>query len=369
VDATRIYLASIATGADIRWNDTGVETYRNFANKIWNATRFCLMNAGGAVVDPKIIELDALSLERQTNQALGTPTLADWWIEARLAKTSTAVNTALETYQFHEAVRLIYHFFWHDFCDWYIELTKDTLTGTMTNSLEGRSTDFAQSKARSRILTVLEQSLRLLHPFMPFLTEELWQQLPGTGSHLHKPSYSGADQTIMLTDYPNGDVQTWDAAERVMNYVIELISKVRNIRAEMSIRSSDTVSIHVSTKNDELRMSLLDNEAQILKLARADNLIVGESLGVPRASAKAVLTGGAEVAVPLEGLIDFDKERARLNNHIAKLDEERFRLDAQLANANFVARAPAEKVVALRERSAELAEQVGTLGKNLEALA
>ena len=368
VDATRIYLASIATGADIKWNDVGVETYRNFANKIWNATRFCLMNSEGAAVDPTILESDALSLKSQSNQALASPSLADWWIEARLTKTAKGVNLAIETYQFHEAVQLLYHFFWDDFCGWYIEFVKDVITGEPNNFLGDELNAIVRSKARSRILTVLEQSLRLLHPFMPYLTEELWQQLPGTGSHLHNLAYSSANKTIMLTDYPRGDVDIWEAAERVMRYVIGLISKVRNIRAEMNIRPSDKVSIHVATNDSEMRSAFSENEAQILKLARADKIVLGDSLDVPKASAKAVLTGAAEIAVPLEGLIDFDKERERLQNQIEKLDVELQRLNGQLSNASFVEKAPAEKVAELRGRSAELESQIGTLRKNMEAL-
>ena len=135
VDATRIYLASIATGADIKWNDVGVETYRNFANKIWNATRFCLMNAEGAAVDHKSIwpQINADEADQEGGNTTGREcvsslSLADRWIISRLNKTAMAVNKALETYQFHEAVQLLYHFFWDDFCDWYIELVKDEIT-------------------------------------------------------------------------------------------------------------------------------------------------------------------------------------------------------------------------------------------------
>jgi len=158
VDATRIYLASIATGADIKWNDVGVETYRNFANKIWNATRFCLMNAEGAAVG----QIGSESLLQQAKEPPegGTPSasLADRWIVSRLNKTAMAVNRALETYQFHEAVSLLYHFFWDDFCDWYIELKKDEITS-------------GEPVASARILMSLDMAPRLLHPFMPYLTE------------------------------------------------------------------------------------------------------------------------------------------------------------------------------------------------------
>ena len=394
VDATRIYLASIATGADIRWNDVGVETYRNFANKIWNATRFCLMNSEGGLVrefalaiitgDPK---RQAYMKEEQKRRQSQTPerdwyeiyseiaieeranvySLAERWIISCLNRTAIGVNRALETYQFHEAVQLLYHFFWDDFCDWYIELVKDEITAEETSE--------ARDVSRTRILSVLEESLRLLHPFMPFLTEELWLKLPGTGSYLYSQAYEdeiealdGDDKkTIMLADFPAGDAAAIDeAAETEMNAVIELITKIRNIRAEMNISTAIKFTVHIAA-TAAMQSVFAANEAQILKLAKAEKLVIGNSLDVPRASAKAV-TADAAIAVPLEGLIDFDKERTRLNNQIAKLTEEKTRLDGQLSNANFVDRAPIEKVQELRDRQSELLHQIETLNNNLEAL-
>ncbi|HMO81706.1 MAG TPA: valine--tRNA ligase [Pyrinomonadaceae bacterium] len=344
VDATRIYLASIATGADIRWNDTLIETYRNFANKIWNATRFCLMNSDGASVG---------KIEPQINTDEHR-SLADRWILSRLNKTAIDVNKSLDRYEFHTAVSLLYHFFWDDFCDWYIELKKDEINA-------------GDAAASSFILSVLEQALRLLHPFMPYLSEELWQRLPGTGSGLHNPAYRSAAGTIMLADFPKGDASMIDGkAESEMGSVIELIRRVRNIRTEMNIKPSDRVAVHVGA-NAEMRSIFAANEAQILKLARADKIVLGETLDVPKASAKAVIAN-AEIAVPLEGLIDFEKERERLSNQINKLDVELQRLTGQLSNSDFVNKAPAEKVEALRERKTELETQTATLKTNLEVL-
>ena len=342
VDATRIYLASIATGADIRWNDVGVETYRNFANKIWNATRFALMNSEGAAVDHS-------SLIGQHDLSL-----ADKWIISRLNKTAIAVNRALDTYQFHEAVQLLYHFFWDDFCDWYIELVKDEITG-------------GNVEATTRIITILEIALRMLHPFMPYLTEELWLKLPGISNGLHHAAYQSAGATIMLTSFPPGDASTIDeAAEAEMGAVIDLITKVRNIRAEMNISTAIKFTVHIAADR-AMQGVFKANEAQILKLAKADKLVIADALNVPRASAKAV-TSDAAIAVPLEGLVDFDVERTRLANQIAKLAEEKDRLSGQLSNANFVDRAPAEKVAELRDRFEELEKQIDTLNNNVEAL-
>ncbi len=342
VDATRVYLASIATGADIKWNDNGVETYRNFANKIWNATRFSLLNSEGAKVDHSSLMADALPL-------------ADRWIISRLNQTALDLNKALGKYEFHSAVSMLYHFFWDDFCDWYIELKKDEINA-------------GDVEATTRILTILEIALRMLHPFMPYLTEELWLKLPGTSSELNNPAYSKADASIMLTKFPPGDALALDgSAESEMNAVIEVIKKVRNIRSEMNISPSIKFTVHIAAERD-LQDVMEANKAQILKLARAENLVISDSPDVPKASAKAVVAGNASLAVPLEGLIDFDKERTRLNNQINKLAEEKSRLDAQLSNQNFVERAPAEKVDALRERQSELTQQINTLNNNLEAL-
>lgn len=385
VDATRITLAGSSTGADFAWRDERVESFRNFANKIWNATRFCLLNSDGGQVDysylnPKaeareivrelnteLIEideedeefLDKVKPEFAADNPKENLSLVDKWIISRLNKTAIALNKALETYQFHEAVQLLYHFFWDDFCDWYIELVKDEITSETINT--------TRDAARSRILTILEQALRLLHPFMPFLTEELWQKLPEVSNALHNNAYKTAAQTIMLADFPMGDVSMIDEqSESEMQAVIDLISKVRNIRAEMNIKPSDKPAIHAAA-NADLQSVFKSNEAQILKLARAEKLILNETLDVPKASAKAVIAG-AEIAVPLEGLIDFEKEIQRLENQSNKLEVEQQRLNGQLSNANFVDRAPAEKVQEIRDRVAEIETQVVTLKQNLDAL-
>ena len=387
VDATRMTLAGSATGADFAWRDEKVESFRNFANKIWNATRFCLMNSEGAQVDHTFLNpkaeveeikkligdeliddfdeedeefLDKVEPEFAKDNPKENLSIADRWIISRLNKTALAVNKALETYQFHEAVQLLYHFFWDDFCDWYIELVKDEITSDEINT--------KRDAARSRIITIIEQSLRLLHPFMPFLTEELWHKLPGTSNELHNAAYRSADATIMLADYPKGDEKLIDErAESEMQAVIELITKVRNIRAEMNIKPSDKPAIFVSS-DAKIQKIFAENEAQILKLARVSDLNLTETLDVPKASARGVLAGNVEIAIPLEGLIDFDKERERLENQLTKLSTENERLENQLKNKNFVERAPAEKVQEIRDRVAEIETQTSALNQNLEAL-
>jgi valyl-tRNA synthetase len=347
VDATRIVLASIGT-TDTRWNDTQVESYRNFANKIWNAARFCLMNSEGAQVGK------GFDGEPQTWA------LHDRWIMSRLQKAVRDVSKAIEAYEFHAAVQTVYHFFWDDFCDWYIELSKADVTATDETP--------QRDAARSRVLTVLEQALRLLHPFMPFITEELWQKLPGVGAQLLHPAYKDAEPTVMLAAYPQTREDLIDErAEADVQSIIELVSRVRNIRSELNIKPGEPVRIMIAAPDAAVRSVFEAGAQQIARLVRASDISVSESHNVPRASARAVLAGGTEVAVPLEGLIDFAKERERLGSEREKLQQEAAKLEAQLANPNFVERAPAEKVEGLRQRISDIAQRTDMLTQTMEA--
>ncbi len=344
VDATRLTLAQVGS-TDTRWNEKQVESYRNFANKIWNAARFCLLNSDGAEVKPETLD--------------NTSALHDRWIISRLNKTARDLNTAIEAYEFHQAVQLLYHFFWDDFCDWYIELSKSDVTAEQESA--------ARTEARSRLLTVLEQALRLLHPFMPYITEELWQRLPGEKqSHA---AYAGAEPTVMLTAFPKGAANLIDeAAESEMQAIIELISRVRNIRSEMNIKPSERIPVIVAASDENLRRIFSSAREQISRLVRASEVSVNGQFEAPRASARAVLTGGAEVAIPLEGLIDFEQERRRLQREQQKLQAEATKLEAQLANPNFATRAPAERVNEVRARIAEIAQQSAQLQQTVENL-
>jgi valyl-tRNA synthetase len=387
VDATRLVLASIGS-TDTRWNDNQVESYRNFANKIWNAARFCLLNSEGAEVG-KGFE--------------GEPSdwaLHDRWILSRLNRTAGEVARSVEAYQFHEAVYALYHFFWDDFCDWYIELSKSDVTAA-----EGSP---ERDAARSRVITVLEQALRLLHPFMPFITEELWQRLPGVGAGSLHAAYRAAavTPTVMLAEFPKADEWLVDErAEAEMRAVIELVSRVRNIRTELSVKPGEQLPrLFVGTPDGRMRHVFAEGAEQIARLTRASKIYVANRLerfaadpdggghgrdgdpgevvtwpasldltdpggvSIPRASARAALAGGAEVAVPLEGLIDFAQERARITREREKQEKELQRVEGQLSNPQFVERAPAEKVGELRQREAELGQRIKALGEMLEAL-
>jgi valyl-tRNA synthetase len=348
VDATRLVLASIGS-TDTRWNDNQVEAYRNFANKIWNAARFCLMNSEGA------------SVGKGFESPRDEWALHDRWIMSRLNQTARAVNEAINAYQFHEAVQTLYHFFWDDFCDWYIELSKQEV------SAEAATPE--RDAARSRLLTVLEQALRLLHPFMPYITEELWQRLPGVDESLMHTAYRGARPTVMLANYPQADAGLIDErAETEMQAVINLISRVRNIRTEMNLKPGERVRLIIAAPDEGSRGVFEASREQIARLARTSEILIREQLDAPRASARAVLAGGAEVAVPLEGLIDFEVEHTRLTREIEKLQKESAKLEAQLANPQFVERAPAEKVAEIRERLDDITERVRRLTETLEAI-
>ena len=353
VDATRLMLASIGS-TDTRWNEKQVESYRNFANKIWNATRFCLMNAG--VSEPGA---EATGSSDPFAATANLP-LHDRWILSRLNKTGRDIDEQLGSYDFHGAVQTLYHFFWDDFCDWYIELSKASVTSE-TDSPE-------RSTARARLISILEQSLRLLHPFMPYLTEELWQKLPVRHSSLLHQAYAGAEPTIMLAAYPQADHSLIDEqAESEMQAVIDLISRVRNIRAEMNIKPGDRIQLLIAA-NAEMQPVFSSSADQIARLTRATSVSIDGAGQMPKAAARAVLAGGAEVAVPLEGLIDFAQERARLLREREKLEKEAAKLKSQLSNSDFVNRAPAEKVAEWKSRVADIDQRISALDQMVEAL-
>jgi valyl-tRNA synthetase len=349
VDATRLTLAQVGS-TDTRWNEKQVESYRNFANKIWNAARFCLLNSEGA------------SVELTGGDACGPNTaLHDRWIISRLNRTAIDVGAALKGYQFHEAVQTLYHFFWDDFCDWYIELSKNDVTAEEPGE--------RRNVARARLLSVLEQALRLLHPFMPYITEELWMLLPGVGTSSLHPAYAHAEPTLMLAAYPAGNPACVDEqVESEMQAIIDLISRVRNIRSEMNIKPSERIPLLVGAPDERLRNVYREAVDQIARLVRAADVTITEQLEAPRASARAVLTGGSELAVPLEGLIDFEQERQRLLREQDKLKAEAAKLEAQLQNPSFVERAPADRVAEVRNRIDDISQRTSQLQQTLENL-
>lgn len=312
-DAIRFMLSTGSTpGNDLRFQWERVESARNFANKIWNAARFVLMHLEG---------VEALSLEKPLSTA-------DRWILHRLNETVEAVTRHLNRYDFGEAGQVLYHFIWDEFCDWYIEFAKLPLYG---NDQE------AKKRTLSVLCHVLDQSLRLLHPFMPFITEEIWQHLPHSGV------------SITVAEWPKFD-PGYEAKEAQweMSVLIETIRAVRNIRADMEVPPKKQVELLIQTDPETLK-AYRNNQAAVKRLCGADRLEIDTNLTRPEKAMTAVVTGG-ELFLPLEGLIDLDQTIARLEGELKKLDKEVERVEKKLANQGFIAKAPAQVVEEERQK-------------------
>ncbi len=309
-DAARFALTAASTaGLTLTLQESKLESARNFANKIWNATRFVLMNCD------EIMESGEPPRIEDWETELAPPELADLWILSRFNHTALDVHDALTEFRFHEAAALLYHFFWDNFCDWYIELSKPLVTAKESTP---------QSTAvKRRIIYILERSLRLLHPLMPFITEELWQRLP------RPPNKNG--ETICLAEFPQHNAAQLDGrAEREMELVIELITKLRSLRATFNIAPSVLLKAQIAPADDASKAVLEKMAPHIQRLARLDELQLVEQLAAEKGCARAVIAG-AEVSVPLAGLIDFDKEKARLDKEAGKLANELAGLEKRLA--------------------------------------
>lgn len=330
-DAARFALtAASTTGLTLALQESKLESARNFANKIWNATRFVLLNCGDIFEDQEPVEWET---------KLSEPSLADRWILSRLNAATAEVNSALEEFRFHEAAATLYQFFWNDFCDWYIELSKPFVTST-------EITD-ENTAVKRRIIYILERSLSLLHPLMPFITEELWQRLPHRG------------KTICLNEFPEAAARD-EQAEREMELFTGLVSKLRNIRSTFNIAPSVAINAKVAATEAASQAVIEAMSAQIKRLARLETFEVVEAIEPQKGSVRDVVSD-IEIAVPLAGLVDFEKEKARLEGNVTKLSKELEGLQKRLSNADFVARAAAEVVAESRARATELEEQIAKL--------
>jgi valyl-tRNA synthetase len=333
-DAFRFTLASFAAmGRDIKLSADRIAGYRNFCNKLWNASRFTLMNLEG--FEPGGIDLKALELSD-----------ADRWILTRLEETIRQTSQALEGYKFNEAASTLYAFTWHNFCDWYIEMAKDDLYG-----------DDALARARvQRVLfEVLETLLRLLHPFMPFITEEIWQVLPG-----ERPCAS-----IMQADYPDGsDLPTdVDGAER-MELVMEVIRAIRNIRGEMEVPPGKQITALLDCKSDTAQNILEQGAAAIRVLGKVGQLTIGQGLDRSQQSATQV-AGDVEISLPLAGLVDVAEEEKRLQKEIAKGQKDIDLFSKKLSNERFVANAPEHVLEKDRGKLKDAEEKMAVLKESL----
>ena len=341
-DAARFTLTAASTaGLTLALQESKLESARNFANKIWNATRFVLLNC-----DDIFESQEACGWET----ALSAPTLADRWILSRLNRTASEVDSALREYRFHEAASTMYDFFWRDFCDWYIELSKAYVTSK-------EITDETTAVKR-RIIYILERSLRLLHPLMPFLTEELWQRLPATDA--------AKGDTISLSAFPSAGPLD-EEAERRMELFIGIVSRLRNIRSTFNIPPSVSIDAQVHARESESKAVISEMSEQIKRLARLGKLEVVESTAAGHGIVRDVVSD-IELAVGLQGLVDFEKEKDRLNATLVKSEKELESLQKRLGNADFVARAAAEVVAQNRERVAELESQIAKLKEMIAAM-
>jgi len=333
-DATRFTLAAMAApGTDIAFNESRTEGYRNFANKIWNAARFMFMN----------IDRVAPGLRPGTGSGpsgvarIEAITLEDRWILSRFNRVTKGVNEALETYRFHEAANQIYDFFWGEFCDWYIELIKPRL-------LEGAEPQSARV-ACANLLGIFEAALRLLHPVMPFITEEIWHAIYDGNPPL---------QSIALASYPQVDEKELDlAAETEMSILQDLIVSVRNLRAELKVEPKQRVPIQVFVQEPEIRQLIKQNQGSVERLASIERIEFGESSLAKLSSARH--TARFDVHVIYEKKIDVAAERERLKKELEQIEKEIGNGQRQLGNEQFLAKAPAKVVEGLRRRAQELA--------------
>lgn len=323
VDAMRFMISTSSTpGQDLRYREEKVEQARNFANKIWNASRFALMNLEGytpAEVDP--------------SQNLST---ADRWILHRLNETAKEITRLMDHYEFGETGRMLYDFIWDDLCDWYIEFSKLRLYGD----------DPAAKRTTQSVITyVLDRTLRLIHPFMPFISEEIWQHLPHEG------------ETIILAAWPEYDAR-WEAPEAVreMELLMDLIRAVRNIRAEVNVPMSKKIELLVKPGDSEVFTVLKRNEEVIRRFANTSELEMNLDLVHPDKTMTAIVTG-MELYFPLAGLIDITQEITRLEKELQLLNAEVERVDKKLANEGFVAKAPAKVIEGERAKQADYVEK------------
>ncbi len=329
-DAFRFTLVALAAqGRDIRMSDERVEGYRNFMNKLFQAGRFVNMHVDGAT-------------ERELPPELS---VVDRWILSRLQRVIDEVRRGIEEFRFNEAGSAYYQFVWHEFCDWYLEMIKPAL-GPEAGERE-------RDAQRAVLMRVYETLLSLGHPFIPFLTEELWHALPGDRGLLYDMEYPVADPGTADTN-----------VEDDMAHLMEVIRAVRNIRSELNVPPAKKVEVRLKGQPEELTF-LKDHEEILRRLARADRVAYADPDYIPVEDATAVVND-IEVCLPLAGLIDFDREAKRLRKEIEKGNAELSRVAGQLGNEKFTANAPADIVDALRDRQDALEQKLGKLGKNLE---
>jgi valyl-tRNA synthetase len=327
-DAFRFTLAALAAqGRDIKLAEDRIEGYRHFVNKIWNSARLVLMN-----------------LKKEDKDEAVEYSLADRWVLSRLHQVCREVGKALDEYRFNEGASLCYQFVWHEFCDWYLEMAKEGLYS-------------AESDVRRSTLAVLVKALKtllkLLHPFMPFVTEEIWQRLPDAG------------KSIMTAQFPGASEFPYDAqALRDMNVLMGAITGIRNIRGEMNLPPAKKVDVFIESPAKEDAAVLQDHLSYIQALARVESVSVASSILKPEASATAVF-GANQVHVVLQGLLDFEEEKKRVRKEIKKIEKDYEISRNKLSNPQFMERAPEEIIESVKEKVESMRQQIEKLHRNL----
>ncbi|HDJ29234.1 MAG TPA: valine--tRNA ligase [Proteobacteria bacterium] len=334
-DALRFTLTAFAAqGRDVSMSEARISGYRNFCNKIWNAARFALMNLDGFQPDTRIDPADY--------------SLADHWILHRLQETIVAVDEAFTQYRFNEAAQAVYQFTWHEFCDWYLELIKPDLF--QDDNQKRRAT------TQSVLLYTLSALVRLLHPIMPFITEEIWQKLPGTSD------------SIMRADFPTTETaHRQPEAVQKMEQAMTVIGGVRNIRGEMGLPPSLKVEAIVCCATAETAAEINAAAPYIRNLGRLKSFTCSHE-NQPPAQAASALEAEMEIYVPLAGIIDFELETARLNKELGKAEKELAQVEKKLANEKFLAKAPAEVVAKEKAKQEELTAKAAKVSDNLEKI-
>jgi len=377
-DAVRFTLAALAsTGRDVNWSMKRLDGYRNFCNKIWNASRYVLMNTVGE----EALEAAAQSAENgQSGKVSITPAMledcgangetfelstADKWITSQLQQVTTTVRGHFDQYRFDLASQALYEFIWNEYCGWYLELSKPVLTAE-DSSVE------AKRGTRRTLVRVLEETLRLSHPLMPFITEEIWQQVKELAAYGAADSAAAGvakAESIMMAAYPEADESLINAqAESDIEWLKGVITGVRNIRGEMNIAPSKLLPVFFANGSDADLARLEDNRQFLSSLAALES-ITWLNAGDEAPMAATQLVGSMEVLVPLAGIIDKDAETARLNKEIDKIKKDFARVEGKLNNPKFMDKAPAEVVDKEKAKLADMTISVAKLEEQLVKLA
>jgi valyl-tRNA synthetase len=356
-------------GQDLRFHEERLEMARNFGKKLWNAARFVIMTWGEGRGTGDEEGFQSLIANRQSQVA--TFSLPLRWIFSRLHKTIAQVNNAMEEYGLADAAKAIYNFVWDEFCDWFVEISKSAGCGVRSAEVPEGGTQGSEMAEvyRQALVAVLETSLRLLHPFMPFVTEELWQRLKqaGAGCGVRSASEGAEPKALIVAEYPETDERFFDEeAEQQMAFLMELVRKVRAIRADLGI---PTAKVDIVLACDDERIpKLVEENLWWLRFVGRINEVRFIRFGETVPQAVSELVNSAEVFVPLSGIVDISKLKERWQKRLNELTKELERVQVRLSNPQFVERAPVEIVEAERQRLAELTQQKEALERKLKTI-